>query len=234
MDYNDITAADVFWAVGAVLMNVTIHVGWMVAERFGEPAGRVAAATVTVYLGLVSVLLGFLAGGALTRVAFRYTWAMFARGFTWEAPPKTAPILTPAQGLTHPPPDGLAGTVSDSDSGTASSGSVIVRGSNKRTRQADCVWLSGKQASSLRLAPCEGKQIKPATLLYNDWLIHHGARAMNANFPLSADLRTIHRLGYSEHKTRTKRSTLCCWNGGVPIPGLEGLECALHSDQRKF
>ena len=233
MAYNEIAAYEALWAAVKMLMGVTVHVGGLAAEHFGKPAGRAVATTVTVYLGVVSPAMGFIAMGLLTRVTCRYMHAAFARGFAWAASPLVASTPSLSAVPSSSPPVGRAEPAIDSDSGTASSSGASVRRTRKRISQAHCVWILGKQENAMQATPCEGKRTKPATLLYDDWFIRNGKRAVNANFPSTADLCTTHRLGYSERKTNTKRTKLGLWNMGVPIPGSGRFEFALRNREKE-
>ena len=68
--------------------------------------------------------------------------------------------------------------------------------------------------------------------MYDDWCIQHGDRVVSANLPLTAELCTAHRLDYSEHKYKTKRTKLGSWNKGVHMPGVGISEFALRAEER--
>lgn len=206
--YNDVTASYVLRFVSQVLINVTMHVGGLVAGRFGEPAGRVVTDTVTVYMALMALVLGFLAIGALTRDTLSYMLMAFARGFSWAVSPSDSPPQPPSFAYGIPPAAKRDDSVLDSDSGKDSRSSAHARCSGRRSCHAHCVWLDGKQVNAMQSNPCDGKRTKPFTPMYDEWFIQNGERVANANFPLTAELRTDHRLDGSEHKTQTKHTRL--------------------------
>ena len=150
------------------------------------------------------------------RSARRYLSSAFSRGFAWT-PPAPAPS---SKVLPTPPPCPPSAPVpdahGDSDSGTAPISNASGRVLGRRSCQAHCVCLSGKQASALLPAPCPGKRAQRPTLMYDDWLIHHGERVWNANFPLTAELCTQHRSDYADRETKNKCTQLGCWGNGAP------------------
>ena len=131
-----------------------------------------------------------------------------------------------------PPCGPVSGPVVDSDPGTATSSNAPGGLVGRRTCHAHCVWLAGKQTKALTPPPCEGKKIKPSTLMYDEWFIQHGDRVRNANFPLTAELCAQHRLGYADYKTKNKCTQIGCWNKGVLIPTGGGLGCALRAETK--
>ena len=160
MAYNEVAVSDLLRIVSQVLMNVTHHVGGLLGDRLGEPSGRVISATVTVYMALMALVLGFLAVGVLTLATFSYMFVAFAREFTWAAASPFPPSHPPSSSHGVMPLVRQEGSSADSDSGTAPSSSAPSRRPGRRTCQAHCVWLAGKQVNATQSAPMRRKTCK--------------------------------------------------------------------------
>ena len=89
----------------------------------------------------------------------------------------------------------------------------------------------GNNRMPYTLPPCAAQRAKPATVLCDDWFTHHGERVGNANFPVSSELRSNHRLGYSNRKSKHKCSQSGRWSGGAPAQHGT-LECTPHGEAR--
>ena len=231
--YNEVEFMDALWFVSQLLVNATFWVGGTVADRFGDPAGRVAMVTATIYALVLSVVIGLILMWLCLRALWRYiTSAAIGVVFKVKSPsaPATKPgTAAPQHTSTGTKPDSLA----NSDSGSPASSDASLRLPGRRICQAHCIWLNGKQSDALHDTVCSGKNVKPSTLMYDDWFIQHGDRVRSANFPLVAELCAAHRLDYAGYKTKYKCTQLGCWRRGVPSPMGEGLECTLHAEVRQ-
>ena len=68
--------------------------------------------------------------------------------------------------------------------------------------------------------------------MYDDWFTQYGERVRSANFPLAAELRTQHLVGYAENKTKTKRTAIGRRSKGAPAPTKGVLEFDLQDEER--
>ena len=202
----------------------------------GEPAGRVITTVATVYASLLSLVLVFLILGWLTGALLRNFYAAFIRGFSTgksvpQAGETTPPLEHSPPFYTRPPTKRRGGCVGGSDSSSMSNSNAPTGVLRRRVFLAQCLWLHGRAADALNPTPCGGRRAKPATALYDDWVIQNGARVRNARFPLSSELCAKNRLDYSDYKLKTKCPNLGCWSTGAPTPSGK-IERPLHSEQR--
>ena len=79
--YLDNTPSDVMWGVGggtiSIVANIANWAGCLVAERLGDPAGRVAAATAevcAVILGIIVIVIFF---GLITNQLIAHLYTIF-------------------------------------------------------------------------------------------------------------------------------------------------------------
>ena len=72
MDFNEVAAADALWLVVHTVLNATWWVGGLVADRFGEPAGRVETANFAIYDAFPKIALGAIFVGRSARSMMRY------------------------------------------------------------------------------------------------------------------------------------------------------------------
>ena len=156
MVYNDVTANDSLWRVSQIILNATWWVGGQVVDRFGEPSDRAVTATATVYADFMALVMGVLIVGLAIRPTMRYLLSVCARAFAWVPAIPTPPTKISAAFSPCPPTVSVPDYQEESDPGTASSSNSPGRVSGRRSCQAHCVWLSGKQASALLPAPAWG------------------------------------------------------------------------------
>ena len=147
----------------------------------------------------------------------------------------TRPI--PTYYTTDPPSCGVHGgdTGADSDNAAASSRNVSTHAMGRFPRHPHCVWISGMPAQALNKAPCGGKKVKPATLMFGDWLIQSGQRVSDPNFPSVADLCPHHRTTYISHRESNKCASLGFWRMGcarVQRGGGQLPVCPLRAEER--
>ena len=60
MAFDEVAVEDALWWVIRTVLNATWRVGGLVADRFGEPAGRAVKATVAIYAAFFMIALGAL------------------------------------------------------------------------------------------------------------------------------------------------------------------------------
>ena len=216
-----------------LLLNATFWIGGNVADRFGEPAGRAAMVTATIYALVLAVVIGIISAWLGLRALWRHITSA-AIGVMIKTKPQSTPLASQGQAASRRAPiDTAPGSLAESDSGSRASSDASLRLPGRRICQARCFWLNGKQSDAVHDSARSGKNAKPSTLMRDDWFIQHGDRVRSANFPLVAELCAAHRLDYAGYKTKYKCTHLGCWGRGVPSPTGEGLECTLRVDVRQ-
>ena len=108
MTDNDVSAYDLFLFVSHSILDATMVLGSMVADRLGEPAGRIITTVDTVYAALFTLALALLAMGLLSRALLRNLHTASHRGYSVgsSAAPvsnSTSTPVLPSPALIAPP-----------------------------------------------------------------------------------------------------------------------------------
>ena len=101
MAYNEVSAYDIFRPIRLTVIDTAVLLGALVADRLGEPAGRVITTVATVYAALFALTLGFLTLGWLARALGRNLYAAFTRVFSLGPSVPHTEASSPL--ATHPP-----------------------------------------------------------------------------------------------------------------------------------